>query len=50
MAKLSGRELAERLAALRPGLRVLFMSGETEDPIVHQGAMPALSSPVRLWW
>jgi signal transduction histidine kinase/ActR/RegA family two-component response regulator len=33
---LSGRELAERAAQLRPGLRVLFMSGYTEDVILQR--------------
>jgi PAS domain S-box-containing protein len=36
MPKLSGREMAERLKLLNPGLRVLFMSGYTEDMIVPQ--------------
>ncbi|WP_439630913.1 response regulator [Gemmata sp.] len=41
MPNLSGREVAERLAAVRTGLRVLFMSGYTEDVAAQQGAESA---------
>ncbi|MCA0374447.1 MAG: response regulator [Gemmatimonadetes bacterium] len=37
MPGINGRELAERLEALRPGIRVLFMSGYTDDAILLQG-------------
>jgi CheY-like chemotaxis protein len=37
MPRMNGRELADRLLPLRPGLRVLFMSGYTEDPAVWDG-------------
>jgi two-component system cell cycle sensor histidine kinase/response regulator CckA len=35
----SGRGLAERLVAVRPELRVLFMSGSTEDLARRAGAI-----------
>ncbi|RAI59964.1 histidine kinase [Roseicella frigidaeris] len=36
---MKGNEVARRLAPLRPGLRVLFMSGYTENAIVHHGRL-----------
>ncbi len=35
----SGRELAEALLALRPGLRVVFMSGYTSDVVLRRGVI-----------
>jgi two-component system, cell cycle sensor histidine kinase and response regulator CckA len=35
MPQMSGRELSERLLQIRPTLKVLFMSGYTDDAILH---------------
>ena len=37
MPKMNGRELADRLGKLRPTMKVLFMSGYTDDAVVYNG-------------
>ncbi len=41
MPKLGGRGLADRLAMRRPRMRVLFMSGFTDNAIVHHNILDA---------
>jgi len=39
MPKISGRELAERVSKIHPLIKVLFMSGYTNDAIVNHGVL-----------
>ncbi len=40
MPRMSGRELADRLTQLRPELRVLYVSGYTDDAMLSSGSFP----------
>ena len=39
MPKMNGRELAERLMPLRPGVKVLYISGHTDSATVNEMAL-----------
>jgi two-component system, cell cycle sensor histidine kinase and response regulator CckA len=39
MPQLSGVELAKRVALTRPNVRVLYMSGYTDDSIIRHGVL-----------
>ncbi len=41
MPRANGRRVAEQLRMMRPELRVVYMSGYTEDAIVHHGVLEA---------
>ncbi len=44
MPQMSGRELAEKMTSLKPQTKILFMSGYTDDALLHQNArVPAVS-------
>ncbi|MBI4424046.1 MAG: response regulator [Elusimicrobia bacterium] len=50
MPKMHGTELAERVRALVPGVKVLFMSGYTDQGVVHGGLLgsgtPFIQKPI----
>ncbi len=39
MPEMNGRELKERLSPLRPHMKVLYMSGYSDDAIVRHGVL-----------
>jgi PAS domain S-box-containing protein len=41
MPEMGGRQVAERLTACRPGIKILFISGYTDDAVVRHGISQA---------
>jgi signal transduction histidine kinase/ActR/RegA family two-component response regulator len=43
MPELGGRELADAAVKLRPGMKVLFMSGHTQDVVIKEGVQKGMA-------
>ena len=41
MPGINGKELADRVITIRPGIKVLYMTGYTDQAIVHRGTLAA---------
>ena len=39
MPGINGRELVDHLVAIRPNLKIMYMSGYTDDVIVHSAVL-----------
>jgi two-component system, cell cycle sensor histidine kinase and response regulator CckA len=40
MPQINGKDLYSRLNNIKPGIKVLFMSGYTDDVITNRGVLP----------
>jgi len=39
MPVMNGKELSDRIRVLKPGIKILFTSGYTNDAIAHRGVL-----------
>src|SRR5579859_2507423 len=44
LPKTSGREIAKRVGSLRPGVKILYMSGYTDDALIHGRGLDSSSA------